>query len=276
MRSPDDITPVEEHGGILMKRDDLFAPFGEGTVNGGKLRQCFYLVDKIKDDYKGLISCCSIYSPQAPITASVGRHFGMPVTIFYGGTTKERAIQMRMPNITMRYGAKMEIASKSGIHSILYMKAKKYASENDYFVVDYGFNIMEYPDILIDKVANQVVNIPDVDNLVITCGSGITATSIMLGIKKYKKKIGNIWLIATAPDRTKFINNTLKAYDAEMPFNMVDLFHKKGFVYERGVDVSVDGIKLHPNYEAKTYSWLKNNKLNGSILLWVVGAKPMR
>ena len=40
-----DLTPVQEVNGLLMKRDDLFQPFGRGEVNGGKLRQCIMLVD---------------------------------------------------------------------------------------------------------------------------------------------------------------------------------------------------------------------------------------
>lgn len=34
-----EITPIEERGRMLFKRDDLFAPYGNGDVNGGKLRK---------------------------------------------------------------------------------------------------------------------------------------------------------------------------------------------------------------------------------------------
>ena len=33
------LTPVQEVDGLRIKRDDLYAPFGPGEVNGGKLRQ---------------------------------------------------------------------------------------------------------------------------------------------------------------------------------------------------------------------------------------------
>lgn len=32
------LTPVQEVDGLRIKRDDLYAPFGPGEVNGGKLR----------------------------------------------------------------------------------------------------------------------------------------------------------------------------------------------------------------------------------------------
>ena len=67
------LTPVQRLNGLLMKRDDLYEPFGPGEVNGGKMRQCMMLVDSIKDSASRLITYCSIHSPQAPITAATSR-----------------------------------------------------------------------------------------------------------------------------------------------------------------------------------------------------------
>lgn len=58
------LTPVQEVDGLRIKRDDLYAPFGPGEVNGGKLRQCVMLVNSVKKDYKSLLTYCSIHSPQ--------------------------------------------------------------------------------------------------------------------------------------------------------------------------------------------------------------------
>lgn len=60
VKNVDELTPVENHNGLYIKRDDLYKPFGDNTVNGGKLRQCYKLVESIKDKYDGVISCCSI------------------------------------------------------------------------------------------------------------------------------------------------------------------------------------------------------------------------
>lgn len=74
------LTPVQQVDGMLFKREDLYTPLGAGEVNGGKLRQCMLLVNKIHREYEGLVTCCSIHSPQAPITAATGKGFraGMP------------------------------------------------------------------------------------------------------------------------------------------------------------------------------------------------------
>lgn len=264
---------------ILKERDDLFQPFGENTVNGGKLRQCYMLVESVKKNFDGVISCCSIYSPQAPITAAVANNFGMKCIICYGGTTYERLKLYRMPTICRHYKAKIRIISKSGIHKILYNKAKKIAQQEKLFVVDYGFNIINYSDILLSAVSNQVKNIPDeLDNLVITCGSGITTIGVIIGLHKFHKKVKKIYLVCTAPNRDKLIQQTIQRHEIKQSYTMIDLFHTKGFKYEVGVKESIGNIELHPNYEAKAYRWLKNN-LNykeQKTLLWIVGSKPMK
>lgn len=277
--SPYELTPVERHEGILIKREDLFQPFGVGTVNGGKLRQCWFLVESVKDGYFGVISCCSLYSPQAPITSAVANHFGMKCVICYGGTKYSRLRRFRMPTISKRYGADIRIISKSGIHNILYRKAKGIAKDERLFVVDYGFNIVDHEELLLKAVSNQVENIPDrLDNLVITCGSGITTVGVFLGLARFRKQVDNIWLVCTAPDRSKLINGICKKHHISLNYRRIDLFHQKGFAYEKGLERYCDGIWLHPNYEAKAYDWLTRNiEARGKdTLLWCVGSKPMR
>ena len=39
------ITPVDYREGIYWKRDDLFKPFGDYEVNGGKVRQALKLFE---------------------------------------------------------------------------------------------------------------------------------------------------------------------------------------------------------------------------------------
>lgn len=272
-----ELTPVELHDGLYIKREDLYKPFNS-PVNGGKLRQCYYLVKAIKDKYKGVISCCSIYSPQGPITAAVAKHFDLKCIICYGSTTYDRLKELPMPKLAKENGAELRIISKSGIHKILYNKAKKIAEEENLFVVEYGFNIVEYPNIMYEAISEQVQNIPnDLDNLVITCGSGITTIGVMLGLHKYNKKPKNIYLVATAPSRKKLIDKVLRENEIDIKYKIIDLFHEKGFKYEKRLEAQHDGIIFHPNYEAKAYNWLINNlDINKEkTLLWVVGCEPI-
>lgn len=274
MKPEDVITPCVDVDGLWFKREDNYAPFGRDSVNGGKLRQCFKLVESIKDSYDGVISCCSVHSPQAPITAAVAKHFGMECVIFYGGTNKDRLKDLSMPMIALEYGAKINIVARTGRHNVLYSKATEYATKNRFFVVEYGFNITQNPELMLGAVSRQVQNIPDeIDNLIVTCGSGITTIGILMGLQQYHKKVNKVHIVATAPDRTEKI----KRY-AERELVVHDLFHREGFVYEKGVNATYKGIKLHPQYEAKSFSWLYHNSgidiHNGKNLFWIVGAEP--
>ena len=65
-----DLTPVEEHNGILYKRDDLYCPYGENFVSGGKVRQCRDLIlsnmKHIQENCDNTIAtAASIASPQS-------------------------------------------------------------------------------------------------------------------------------------------------------------------------------------------------------------------
>lgn len=75
------------------------------------------------------------------------------------------------------------------------------------FIVQYGINLSGHSDVLLGAVAAQVENIPDeIENLVMTCGSGITASGVMIGLNRYGKKVRNVHLVATAPDRRESIH----------------------------------------------------------------------
>ena len=134
------LTPVQSVGGLLFKRDDLYEPFGPGEVNGGKMRQCMMLLDSVKDEISGVISCCSIHSPQAPITAAAALAFGKRCKILYGGTSRAKLLESPMPRLCLKYGATVLLATRSGRHNVLYAKAKELKGPED-FIVQYGINL---------------------------------------------------------------------------------------------------------------------------------------
>lgn len=273
------LTPVQEVNGLLIKRDDLYTPMGAGEVNGGKLRQCMMLTDSVLAVDNG-VSClftyCSIHSPQAPITAASARLHGLSCYIVYGGAKVENIKKSPMPRLAMKYGANILIGARSGRHTILHARTRELAKNKHGFIVQYGINLNGYGDVLLNAVAAQCKNLPDnIENLVMTCGSGITSSGVMIGLHKYNKNVRNIHLVATAPDRRTFIHQTLANYGADREFFYHDLFHTKGFQYEKGARAVWGGIRLHPNYEAKTMQWLAQSGLKlTDTLFWIVGAEP--
>lgn len=150
------------------------------------------------------------------------------------------------------------------------------AAQENSFIVQYGINIIGYGDTLLTAVAAQTENLPDdIENLVMTCGSGITATGVMIGLHRYGKRVKRMHLVATAPDRRGFIHETLKKYGADREFEYHDLFHSPGFVYEKSAVATWGGIRLHPHYEAKTMQWFRSSGIAPeSTLFWITGAEP--
>lgn len=276
---PKELTPVQIVNGIYVKREDLFAPFGIGDVNGGKLRQCWLLVEPIKDKYNGVITCCSIYSPQGPISSAVAEHFGLTCDLYYGATSEEKISTLPMPQLARKHNAVISIHPKHFRHINLYSLARKNAEVENKFIIEYGFNLDNNPDAILGAVSNQVQNIPDeLDALIVTCGSGITSRGILIGIKKFNKRIKKVYFVATAPSRQKSIDQTISEFNIDIEYEIIDLFHRPGFVYEQEKHAKLGDIILHPNYEAKSYLWYVNesNLMNKDkkVLFWIVGSKP--
>lgn len=274
-----DLTPVEKIAGIYFKRDDLFTPFGAGEVNGGKLRQCMMLVEaalRQQPDMNGLITYCSIHSPQGPITAATAKHFRLPCVVAYGGASGYSIGTGSMPRLAMSYGASVEVLAKTGRHNALKQKAEALAAARGLFTVQYGINLDGYGEVLLGAVAEQTQNIPDdLNDLYITCGSGITASGVIIGIERYRKNVKNIHLISTAFDRREKVTATLRRFGVTREFIYHDLFHTPGFVYEKQQKMRICGVKLHPQYEAKTMKYLVDHDLNTeNALFWIVGAEP--
>ena len=234
-----DITPVQQIGGLLCKRDDLYTLFENNGVNGGKLRQCVMLVDKVNPT--GVVTYCSIESPQAPITAAVAKSRNIPCVIVYGGTSRERLERSEMPVLAMHYGAKIVIGARTGRHNVLHSVANRITKEHGWFLVQYGINLEEHGDVLLQAVAKQTANIPDCENLVAVCGSGITASGLLVGLHMNGIKVENIHLVATAPDRRELIQKLTSRYGAYREVEYHSLYHQPGFRYE---DQAVERIAV--------------------------------
>lgn len=269
-----DLTPIEEHDGVLFKRDDLFMPFVDleypfSLVNGGKVRQCIKLIESnlehIKKDCDSTVgTAVSVGSPQGLIVSLVAKYFSLKTIIGIGATTREKAIEK---NPTMRYcdvlGAEIQKVSGVAYNSALYAGMKKL--NRPMFNVSFGMQSEQGLEQIINAVADQVENIPNDVTLVVPVGSGITFASILVGVRRFSKKLKNI--LAIQPfgyDRTKTINSIA-------PF--MDYTYSVGhFPYHTALETSIaQGFDLDSNYEAKAWATLKNIMPAGDICFWCVG-----
>lgn len=277
LMSVTELTPICETEEILLKRDDLFQPLSNINVNGTKLRECIMLIAKNIEQCKnfGVITGTSIHSPQSIIVASACKLLNVPCTCVFGGTTFMRLKELHLYDVLQSLDAKIEIPCNGGRTSILQSHINKRIQHTHEFCVKYGVNIIG-TDILLTAVADQIKNVPDVENMCWVCGSGITTLGILYGLQLYKPNIKNIYLFGTAPNRTNLITNyfnrLIRRNDYLSRIKYIDLHAEKGFVYEKKIIQNIGDIKLHPQYEAKAYKRMKELNLVGKeTLFFIIG-----
>lgn len=279
IRDYEELTPIQEIGGVKFKRDDLFTPYGLEDVNGGKLRQCIYLLkDNLEVAKNGVYTVGESTSPQQAIVAAACEDLGLPCTIYT--QCKNDTPMMKL--------AKWHGAEYIYFKGIPNGEVRRVCKENNGFLVKYGVNLIDNKKALIDSVARQVENIPNkIRRLFITCGSGITTTGVLIGLDLYKKYVEEVVIIGNPNPREKEIEKYLYScnYSHERLWAKVDsvaknrkyIFIHNDINYKDRYEESYHGLVFHPNYEAHMWRYIKENyTLTEDDLVWIIGSEPSR
>lgn len=286
------ITPIELYDNIYYKRDDYFKPFGDYHVNGGKVRQALIMFEKYIDDIKskhnnGVITAGSVHSPQSANIAKVAEFHKVKCITCVGGTKPENLDKHHMMRLTKHYGCEIKIVAGHGMSNVIHARMRELAKDNGYMVIEQGELLEKNPSEMFYATADQVENIPDeLDNLVVSTGVGIQLMGILLGLKKFNKKVKRIHSICVGPTREKHMkryeNELLKTQDGMVwdkpeslnlnEFTM--LSHKSP--YGKGHDYMVNDSYIDDIYEGKAYQWMLDNvdTKNEKTLFWCVGKRP--
>ena len=273
-----ELTPVENHKGVLFKRDDLYAPYGEDFITGGKIRQCRDLIetnlDYIHSECNSTIATASsIQSPQAPIVARVAQEFKLKSFIGFGNTTIEGALKQTGIRWCKDMGSELFVLSESqGYNNVLYANLHKLIESKPMFKVLFGYAAQQYRSSIIGKIAEQVQNIPDeVDVLFVPCGSAVTFTGVLEGIKSYNKTFRVVGLQPFGYDRTKDVHRNLEGMAWEYDYDFQQGKWPYHQLYKRNVGFELDQI-----YESKAYDMM-NDLLDEQYTqakhpcFWVIG-----
>jgi len=276
LRKASELTPIEEYNGVLYKRDDLFRPFQDEMLNGGKVRQAIKLIHKnlelIKSDYHSTVATtCQKDSPQGVIISRVAKAFDLSCFVGYGNLSRKTLEENKIINQIRFNGGIADSIINQGFDNAITSRLKKLQQEgagNNFYIIKFGIDVEHNP-IVIDCIADQVKNLPDkLENLVIPTGSGITAGAILRGIKKYKKNIGSIYVVhISGEDRIAKINSI----EDNVPYAYIK---GTGYKYSQKVKLNVaDGFELDYIYEAKAFDWIRHNLdlRQGKTLFWCVG-----
>ena len=282
-----DLTPVEEYNGILFKRDDLYRPFSDFGVSGGKVRQCIALIkanlDLINGEYNSTIATvASVHSPQTVIVARVAKAFGLHCVIGIGKNVKETHTAIRM---CRDLGADIvRLDTSFNYDAVLTGKLEELAKTRPMYIIKFGLKAGTDPQAILETNANQVQNIPkDITHLIIPAGSGLSAAGILLGVKKYLPHLigddsvfgytrpGVVIIQPFGYDRTKLIKELSGLIS---PTNYEYQYPK--YTYNKAYDHEISpGFKLDEIYEAKSYEYFKKNNFfrmkKFKACFWVVG-----
>lgn len=275
------LTSIEQYQNVSFKRDDLFKPFDDFGITGGKVRQCLFLVEenliRIKSDFNGTIgTAASVHSPQAVIVARVAREFGLRCIIGHGA--KEPRKHRAMLECE-RLGAELVcLTEHNAFNNVLYARLADLNKTRKFFTINFGYQVSTNPEAIIDMNAYQVQNLPDdLDMLVVNVGSGVSSVGILHGIKRYKPYLLKDQLVHFIQpfgyDRQDMM---LRALELGERIN----YHKGDYQYHTPFHVKIDGLELDQIYEAKAYDYMLENLVPSwwlkpdsgkKVCFWIIG-----
>lgn len=266
-----ELTPVHEIGGMFFKREDLFMPFKNSNINGGKVRQCLEL---IKNNQKLIESSCnstiatytSVTSPQGLIVATCAEQFGFKAITAIATSNKETALRKnKILRLTSEI-SELRIIAESGQNSKgMQNKLHDSAKAEKFFCVDFGMNSAD----AMRPVINQCENIPDeLDYLIVPSGSCITLAAIAEGVKLFGKKVGKVIGIQIhGYDRNKTIKKFTNGDYKLIP----DKTYKEWTLLK---NYQYENLELDAVYESRAFEWLiKRSGIdykNSKTLFWIV------
>ena len=267
-----DLTPVVPINGIFYKRDDLYAPYGDNFVSGGKVRQCRDLImsnmKHIQENCDNTIAtAASIASPQSVIVSRVAQEFGMKSIIGFGNTTIEKAKKQKAMAWCEDMGSELVVLSESqGFNNVLYANLDKLQKERKFFKVLFGYAVTNNRSSIIDRIAEQVQNV-ECDTLYVPLGSGMTFTGILEGVKQCNKKFKVVALQPFGYDRRKEIHCNLSQMSWEYDYE----YHMGNYPYHKLHKVDV-GFDMDMIYESKSWEMMKEQiDISEKSCFWIIG-----
>ena len=252
----DKLTPVEEHGGHLVKRDDLYSAFG---AMGGKARSCQYLCETaLEEGLTGLVTAGSKKSPQIQIVSFIAKHYGVPFHAHCPQGELGQELEVAIKN-----GAEI-FQHKAGYNNVIVKRARDDAEAMGYAEIPFGMECWE----AVYQTAIQVKSLVEpykqgkFSRIIMPIGSGMSLSGVMWGML--------YWGIDVPVVGVQVGGKYEKRLEKYAPSSGIDLTTvKSSYDYHKYYENNeIGGLKLDPIYEAKCMDFIE-----GGDLLWVVGIR---
>lgn len=245
----DELTPVEERAGVLVKRDDLYSAHG---ASGGKARACLSYVMEAAALGVPVVTAGSKSSPQIQIAAKISHALGVP---FHAHCPSGK-----IPAIleeAQSFGAILH-QHIAGYNAVLCRRAMDNARDIGAVYIPFGMEGR----VSVVNTAAQVRSLVGIQakRLVVPIGSGMSTAGILHGMRVFGIDIPVLGVsVGASPERR------LAVYapgSFQSGFRIVRSRHD----YHTEIHSEIDGLKLDPIYEAKCAEYLRPGDI-----FWIVG-----
>lgn len=252
-----ELAPVEEHDGLLIKRGDKIT-FGD--VNGFKAMGCLALIiDALTQGAREIATMGCRESPQCVITSYCCHRLGIPCHAFYPASS----VHTRQQDQCESYGATIHEV-RCGFTPNQAAALRDFARQRP-FCRPIGFGMQSGK--IEQMLSSQAQNIPQsVRHITCPVGSGSNLRALLLGLERFNRQDIRV---------TGIVCGARPTWKGELPPNLeLKEFlpnRKPSDRYNHRVNAELDGIRLHPLYEAKCVGFLPSEPQNNEEMLWIVG-----
>lgn len=252
----DELTPVEEHGGYLVKRDDKYSAFG---AMGGKARSCQYLCEKaLAGGFSGLVTAGSKKSPQIQIVSFIAKYYEVPFHAHCPEGELGQELEVAKDN-----GAEI-FQHRAGYNNVIIRRAKDDAESMGYAEIPFGMECWE----AVYQTALQVKSLVEpykqgkFSRIIMPIGSGMSLCGVLWGLSYWGIDVPVLG-VQVGGQYEKRLNNYAPEFG--VPLEIV----KSSYDYHKYYPNNFIGsLPLDPIYEAKCLDFIEEGNL-----LWVVGIR---
>lgn len=268
-------TPIEKYQlkgkTVHVKRDDLV---GDGTTlpRWAKIEGIRKILESDYIDKSKPLTHLSVYGSWTGWVLSVlCKEYGIE---FISSYPNSKSYPPEILEIIKGNGAKLN-PLKPNMMKLLENKLGGIAKKNGWQQLPYAFNHPTYVSYMQDRM-KQVLEEEDFDHLVVSIGSGVTASGLIREFLQYsswqdilknRRQVHTVTM--SSIESTKKILNENKAGD----LNNIHIY-KSDYAFDDFMDdVTEYPFDMNEFWERKMWYWLENNvqNLDGKILFWNIG-----
>jgi 1-aminocyclopropane-1-carboxylate deaminase/D-cysteine desulfhydrase-like pyridoxal-dependent ACC family enzyme len=252
------ITPLQQVGDFLLKRDDLFEIAG---VRGGKARSCW----AIAQGATGLVTASQSISPQGKIVAHVAKELGIGCRLHVPARKSELP-----PELAAAEAAGAELKPHpAGRDATLAKRAREDAERSGWRLIEFGMESDQAVEGMAAQARKTVAQMNDqgvsVPRVIVPVGSGISLAGILHGFDQAGLTVPVIG-VAVRPGR-----KLDKRIDKWAPPDWRDrcqLVPSQLDFFTPAPDVMLGDVELDPHFEAKCLPFLKPGDL-----IWLIAIR---